>query len=104
LGDSTYRRLRLMPNSPTTFPSLIVKYESKSQGHLYGTICLELENVATSSLPWAVQSRASYTTLSCTGRFLDADLAVHGTTLAHGGDVQLDFAAPLKHMVVDNWT
>jgi hypothetical protein len=93
LGDSTYRRLRLMLNPPTTLASLIVKHESKSLGHLYGTICYKLENAATSYLPWAVESRASYTTLSCTGRSLDADLVVQSTTLDQ------DFSVHVGHDV-----
>jgi hypothetical protein len=56
-------------------------YESESLGPLYGIIRHELQNVATSALIWAVKLRASYATVSRTGRFSYADLAVLATIL-----------------------
>jgi hypothetical protein len=49
--------------------SLSTDYKSESLAHLYGIIRYELHNVATSTLPWAVQLRASHAPISCTDMF-----------------------------------
>jgi hypothetical protein len=73
----------------------ITDYESESLGHLYGFIRHELLHVATSTLPWAVQLRNSYDTISNTGAFSESDLAVVINTLIQdlsdydGPDVEL---------------
>jgi hypothetical protein len=66
-----------------TLANLIIDCESESVSPLYGIIRREVHNVATSTLPWAVQLRASYATISRTCGFSDVDLAVSATTLDH---------------------
>jgi hypothetical protein len=73
----------------------ITNYESESLGPLYGLIRHELLNVATSALPWAVQLRNSYDSISTVGGFSESDLVVLSNTLNQdlsdyvGPDVQL---------------
>jgi hypothetical protein len=62
--------------------NMIVDYESESLGPLYGLIRHELQNVTTSTLPWAVQLRNSYESISANvGGFLESDLVVLPNTL-----------------------
>jgi hypothetical protein len=58
---------------PATLANLIADYESASLDPMYGLIRQELQNVATSALPWAVQLRSSYDTISTTGGFSESD-------------------------------
>jgi hypothetical protein len=62
-----------------TLANLIIDYESESLGSMYGFIRRELMNVATYTLPWAVQLRKSYDTcdtISTMGWFSESDLLV----------------------------
>jgi hypothetical protein len=52
-----------------TLANFIIDYEPESLGPLFGLIRQELLNVATSSLPWAVQLRNSYDSISTMGGF-----------------------------------
>jgi hypothetical protein len=61
-------------SSTATLANLINDYESESLGHLYSLIRQELVNVATSTLPWAVQLRNSYDSISTMGGFSELDL------------------------------
>jgi hypothetical protein len=56
--------------------NLIIDYESESLGPLYGIIRHDLLNIATSTLPWAVQLRNSYDSISTMGGFSESDLVV----------------------------
>jgi hypothetical protein len=58
-----------------------LNYESDALGPMYGIIRHELPNVATSTLLWAVQLRASYTAFCRTGGISDDHLADLATTL-----------------------
>jgi hypothetical protein len=64
-----------------TLTNLTNYHESESLGPFYGVIRREVHSVATSTLPWAVQLRASYATISRIGGFSDVDLTVLATTL-----------------------
>jgi hypothetical protein len=64
-----------------TLANLIIDYESESLGPMYGLTQHELLNVATSSLPWAVQLRSSFDTISTMGGFSESDLVVLSNTL-----------------------
>jgi hypothetical protein len=59
-----------------TLAIMIIDYESESLGPLYGLIRQKLLNVATCPLPWAVQLRNSYDTISTMGGFSESDLVV----------------------------
>jgi hypothetical protein len=78
-----------------TLANLVSDYESKSLGPMYGPIRQELVNVATSTLPWALQLRSSYDTISTMGEFSESDLVVLPNTLNQdlsdyaGPDVEL---------------
>jgi hypothetical protein len=77
---------------------------------MYGLIRHELLNVATSTLPWAVQLRSSYDTISTMGGFSESDLVVLTNTLNQdlfdcaGPDVELvvspvnNAMAPATHL------
>jgi hypothetical protein len=80
-----------------TLANLIIDYESESLGHMYGLIRPELLNVATSTLPWAVQLRNSYDTISTMGGFLESDLVVLSNTL--NNDLS-DYVGPDIELVV----
>jgi hypothetical protein len=62
---------------------------------MYGFIRPELLHIAISTLPWAVQLRGSYDTISSTGGFSESDLVVLTNTLNQdlscydGPDVEL---------------
>jgi hypothetical protein len=60
---------------------MIIDNESESLGPIYGLIRHELLNVATSTLPWTVQLRSSYDTISTVGGFSESDLVVLSNTL-----------------------
>jgi hypothetical protein len=64
---------------------------------MYGHIRHELLNVATSALPWAVQLRSSYDTISNMGGFSELDLVVLTNTLNQ--DLP-DYARPGVELVV----
>jgi hypothetical protein len=64
-----------------TLANLITDYESESLGPMYGLIRQELLNVATSTLPWAVQLLSLYDTISTMGGFSESDLVVLRNTL-----------------------
>jgi hypothetical protein len=94
-----------------TLANMINDYESESLGPLYGLIRQEVLNVATSTLPWAVQLRNSYDSISTMGRFSESDLVVLTNTLNQnlsdyyaGPDVELvvspvnDAVAPATQM------
>jgi hypothetical protein len=49
-----------------------------------GLVHHELLHVTTSTLPWAVQLRSSYDTISTMGGFLESDLVVLTNTLNEG--------------------
>jgi hypothetical protein len=61
-------------------------------------------NVTTSTLPWAVQLRRSYDTISTMGGFSESDLVVLGNTLNQdlsdydGPDVEL-VVSPVNNVV-----
>jgi hypothetical protein len=80
-----------------TLANLITDYESESLGPLYGLIRHELLNVATSTLPWAVELRNSYDSISTMGGFSESDLVVSTNTLNQ--DLS-DFARPDVELVV----
>jgi hypothetical protein len=63
-----------------TLAIMINDYESESLGPMYGLIRQELLNVATSTLPWAVQLRNSYDTNSTMGEFSKWDRVVLSKT------------------------
>jgi hypothetical protein len=48
---------------------------------MYGLVLQKLLNVATSTLPWAVQLRTPYDAISTMGGFSESDLAVLSNTL-----------------------
>jgi hypothetical protein len=48
---------------------------------MYGLIREELLNVATATLPWAVELRSSYDTISTVNGLLESDLVVFTNTL-----------------------
>jgi hypothetical protein len=81
----------------TTFANLISNCESDSLGPMYGFIRKELLNVATSTLPWAVQLRSSYDTISTMGGFSYSDLEV--LTNALSKDLS-DYVVPDVELVV----
>jgi hypothetical protein len=61
---------------------MITDYESESlTWPMYGLIRHELLNVATSTLPWAVQLRSSYDTIPTMGGLSESDLVVLTNTL-----------------------
>jgi hypothetical protein len=65
-----------------TLANLITDYKSESLGPMYCLIRRELLNVATSTLPWAVQLRSSFDTISITmGRVSESDLVVLTNTV-----------------------
>jgi hypothetical protein len=72
---------------------------------MYGLIRHELLNVATSTLPWAVQLRNSYDSISSVGGFSELDLVVLTNTLNQylsdydGPDVELAIS-PVNNAVV----
>jgi hypothetical protein len=80
-----------------TLANLIIDYESESLDPLYGLIQHELVNVATSTLPWAVQLRNSYDSISIVGGFSESDLVVLTNTLNQ--DLS-DYARPDVELVV----
>jgi hypothetical protein len=80
-----------------TLPNLITDYESESLGALYGLIRHELLNVATSTLPWAVQLRSSYDSISTMGGFSESDLVLLTKTLNQNLS---DYARPDVELVV----
>jgi hypothetical protein len=60
-----------------TLAKLITYYESESLDPLYGLVRqAKLVNIATSTLPWAVQLRNSYDKISTMGGFSESDLVV----------------------------
>jgi hypothetical protein len=77
--------------------NLITDYESESLGPLYGLIRQVLVNVATSTLPWAVQLRNSYDSISTMGGFSESDLVVLTNTLNQN---LFDYAGPDVELVV----
>jgi hypothetical protein len=87
-----------------TLTNTIIDYESESLGHLYGLIRHELLSVATSTLPWAVQLRSSYDTISTMGGFSESDIVVLTNTLNQylsdyvGSDVEL-VVSPVNNAV-----
>jgi hypothetical protein len=81
----------------TTLANVITLYESESLSPMYGLIRQELLNVATSTLPWAVQLRSSYDTISTMGGFSESDLVVLNNTLMK--DIS-DYAGPDDELVV----
>jgi hypothetical protein len=80
-----------------TLANLIIDYESDSLGPLYGLIRQELLNVATSTLPWPVQLRNSYDSISIMDGFSESDLVVLTNTLNQ--DLS-DYAGPGVDLVV----
>jgi hypothetical protein len=64
---------------------------------MYGLIRHELVNVATSTLPWAVQLRSLYDTISTMGGFSELDLVVLSNTL--NKDLS-DYVGPDVELVV----
>jgi hypothetical protein len=64
----------------TTFANFIKYNESESLGHVYCLIREHLLNVAASTLPWAVELRSSYDTISTMGGFSVSDLVVAPAT------------------------
>jgi hypothetical protein len=64
-----------------TLANLISDYESESLGPMYSLIRHEELNVATSTLPSAVQLRSSSDTISTMGGFSESDLVVLTNTL-----------------------
>jgi hypothetical protein len=87
-----------------TLANLIIDYESELLGPLYGLIRQEILIVATSTLPWAVQLRNSYDTISTMGGFSESDLVVLTNTLHQdisdydGPDVEL-VVSPVNNAV-----
>jgi hypothetical protein len=61
--------------------NLIIDYESETLGPRYGLVLRELLNVATTTLPWVVQLRSSYDTISTMGEFSESNLVVLTNTL-----------------------
>jgi hypothetical protein len=59
-----------------TLANLVTDYEIKWLGPMYGLIRQELLNVATSTLPWAVQLCSSYDTISTMGGFSESVIEV----------------------------
>jgi hypothetical protein len=56
------------PSSSTaTLANMITDYESESLGPLYGLIRQYLLNVVTYTLPWGIQLRNSYDSISTVG-------------------------------------
>jgi hypothetical protein len=80
-----------------TLANLITDYESESLGPLYGLIRHEQLNVATSTLPWAVQLRNSYDSISTMGGFSESDLEVLTNTLNQNLS---DYAGPDAELAV----
>jgi hypothetical protein len=80
-----------------TLVNMISDHESESLGPLYGLIRQELLNVATSTLPWAVQLRNSYDSISTMGGFSESDLVVLTNTLNKDHS---DYAGPDVELVV----
>jgi hypothetical protein len=76
---------------------MIIDYESESLGPLYGLIRQELLNVATSTLPWAVQLRDLYDSISTMGGFSESDLVVLTNTL---NQYLSDYVGPDVELVV----
>jgi hypothetical protein len=64
---------------------------------MYGLIRQELLNIATYTLPWAVQLRNSYDTISSLGGFSNSDLAMLTNTINQ--DLS-DYAGPDVELVV----
>jgi hypothetical protein len=58
---------------------MINDYESESLGTMYGLIRQELVNVTTSIVPWSVQLRRSYDTITIMGGFSESDLLATST-------------------------
>jgi hypothetical protein len=87
-----------------TLANLITDYESEPLGPLCGLIRHEQLNVATSTLPWAVQLRNSYDSISNVGGFSESDLVVLTNTLNQylpdydGPDVEL-VVSPVNNAV-----
>jgi hypothetical protein len=84
--------------------NLITDYVSESLGPLYGLIRHEVLNVTTSTLPWAVQLRNSYDSISTMGGCSESDLVVLTNTLNQdlsdyvGPDVEL-VVSPVNNAV-----
>jgi hypothetical protein len=76
---------------------MITDCESESLGPMYGLSRHELPNVATFTLPWAVQLRSSYDTISTIGGFSESDLVVLSNTLDQGLP---DYVGPDVELVV----
>jgi hypothetical protein len=76
---------------------MIIDYESESLGPLYGLIRQELLNVATSTLPWAVQLHNSYDSISSMGGFSESDIVELTNTLNQNLS---DYAGPDVELVV----
>jgi hypothetical protein len=78
-----------------TLANLIIDFESESLGLVCGIIRQELQNVTASTLPWAVQLRNLYDSISTMGGFSESDLVVLTNTLKQnlsdyvGPDVEL---------------
>jgi hypothetical protein len=87
-----------------TLANLIIDYESEALGPMYGLIKHELLNVATSTLPWAVQLRGSYDTISTMGGFSESDLVVLSNILNQ--DLS-DYVGPMSswwyHRLTRRW-
>jgi hypothetical protein len=87
-----------------TLANMINDYESESLGPLYDLIRQKLLNVASSALPWTVQLRNSYDSISTMGGFLESDLVVLTNTLNQdlseyvGHDVELT-VSPVNNAV-----
>jgi hypothetical protein len=81
-----------------TLANLISNYESESLGPMYGLIRQELLHVATCTLPWAIQLRNSYDTISTMGGFSESDLVVL-TTNTVNQDLS-DYSRPDVGLVV----
>jgi hypothetical protein len=80
-GDGEKKILLVEMNMLTMLANLISDYESESLGPMYGLIRQVVSHVATSTLPWAVQLRNSYDTISNMGGFSESDLVVLTNTL-----------------------
>jgi hypothetical protein len=89
-----------------TLANLIIDYESKLLGPMYGLIRQELMNVAASTLPSAVQLRSSYDTSSTMGGFSESVINTLNQNLSDyaGPDVELvvslanNVGAPTTHL------
>jgi hypothetical protein len=92
------------PSITATLANMITDYESESLGPIYGLIPRKLLNVATSTLPWAVQLRIPYDTIFTIPGFSESDLVVFTNTLNQdlsdydGYDVEL-VVSPVNNAV-----